>query len=277
MVRKQYPPVADREIGGLECMVTGNGPPLVLLPGLAPENGRPVGVARSGEIQTMRMFAHRFTTYWVGRPVGLAPDTSFGEMTAYTAHALRSEFSGPVDVVGISTGGSLGQQLAAEHPELVRRLVLMSTGCRLGVHAARTQRTMIEIARRGNARRLMAAFGWDIVPPWYGRSLAAAALYAGGLRLYPRAVDVGDLLATLVAELAFDLRDLPPISAPTLIINGGKDRFYERAIVDETAALIPGSRLVVYPERGHVTVVSDKRAVRETIGFLAPTSDRQPG
>lgn len=277
MVRKQYAAVTDRLIGGLECMVSGTGPPLVLLPGLAPENGRPVGFARSGEIQTMRMFAHSFTTYWVGRPTGLAPDTTFAEMTAFTAHALRSEFSGPVDVLGISTGGSLAQQLAADHPDAVRRLVLISTGCRLGVHAARTQQAMIEVARRGNARALMASFGWDIVPPWYGRSVAAAALYIGGLRLYPRAGDVRDLLVTLVAEAAFDLRELATITAPTLIINGGKDRFYERTIIDETAALIPGSRLMVYPERGHVTVVSDRRAVRETIGFLMPTGDRQPG
>jgi pimeloyl-ACP methyl ester carboxylesterase len=250
-------------------MVMGSGPPLVLLPGIAPENGRPVGIVRHGEVQTMSMFARRFTTYWVGRPVGLEPGTTFADIVARTADALRAEFGAPVDVMGISTGGSVAQQLAAEHPDLVRRLVLLSTGCRLGVHGAATQREMIKVAELGDPRRLVAAFGSDIVPPWRGRMAAAAFLYATGTWLYPRARDVNDLLVTLVAEDAFDLRLLPTITAPTLIVNGGKDRFYERTIVEETARLIPNSRLVIYADRGHVTVVSDRRTVRETIGFLS--------
>jgi pimeloyl-ACP methyl ester carboxylesterase len=115
----------------------------------------------------------------------------------------------------------------------------------------------------------MAAFAWDVVPAWRGRSAAAAAMYLLGLRLYPGARDTNDLLVTLEAEDEFDLRDLPPITAPTLIINGGRDQFYENEIVAETHALIPGSRLSVYPRRGHITVVSDKRALAEAIGFLS--------
>jgi pimeloyl-ACP methyl ester carboxylesterase len=252
-------------------MVTGSGPPLVLLPGLAPENGRPVGLIRTGEIQTMSMFASRFTTYWVGRPAGLERGTSFAEITAMLAGSLREEFRDPVNVLGISTGGSLAQQLAADAPELVRRLVLMSTGYRLGAHGAVSQRAMIKVAERGRPRTLMAAFAWDVVPPWRGRTAAAAMLYLTGLKLYPRARDLGDLHITLEAEDAFDLRSLPTITAPTLIINGGKDRFYELEIVQETARLIPDSRLSIYPNRGHVTVVSDRRAIREAIEFLSAT------
>ena len=91
----------------------GSGPPLVLLPGLAPQNVRPVGFMRAGELQTMRMFARWFRTYWVGRPTGLEPGVSFAEITAMTARSLREEFADPVDVLGISTGGSIAQQLAA--------------------------------------------------------------------------------------------------------------------------------------------------------------------
>ncbi len=247
----------------------GSGPPLVLLPGLAPENGRPTGLARNGELQTMATYASRFTVYWMGRPTGLALGTSFAEMTDVLAEALRSEFDRPVNVLGISTGGSFAQQLAADHPELVDRIVLISTGCRLGAHAAQTQRAMIEIAARGRVRPLLAAFAWDVIPPWRGRSAAAAAMYAFGLKLYPGACDVRDLHATLEAEDAFDLRNLPTITSPTLIVNGGRDRFYERSIVVETQQLIPGAVLSIFPNRGHITVVSDRRAIRETVTFLA--------
>ena len=247
----------------------GSGPPLVLLPGLSPENGRPSGLARNGELQTMAPYAKHFTTYWIGRPSGLRRGTSFGEITDVVADAIASEFDQPVNVLGISTGGSIGQQLAAEHPALVDRLVLLSSGARLAGHAAETQRAMITITKRGRPRQVMAAFAWDVVPAWRGRSAAAAAMYLFGLRLYPAARETSDLLVTLEAEEVFDLSTLPTITAPTLIINGGRDRFYARDVIDETHRLIPGSRLSVYPRRGHITVVSDKAALAEAVAFLS--------
>jgi pimeloyl-ACP methyl ester carboxylesterase len=249
-------------------MVMGSGPPLVLLPGLAPENGRPSGLARNGELQTMAVYARHFTVYWVGRPTELRRGTTFAELTAATADAIRTEFDGPVRVLGISTGGSLGQQLGADHPELVDRLVLLSSGCRLDGRGASTQREMIKIAGRGRPRTVMAAFARDVVPAWRGRTLAAASMYLLGLRLYPGARDTNDLLVTLEAEADFDLRDLPTITAPTLIVNGGRDQFYTAGLVRETHNLIPGSRLSVYPRRGHITVASDKAAIAEITGFL---------
>ena len=58
-------------------------------------------------------------------------------------------FAGPVDLLGMSTGGSIAQQIAAQHPDVVRRLVLVSTGCRLGPRPSRVQRQ----SRSARARR----------------------------------------------------------------------------------------------------------------------------
>jgi pimeloyl-ACP methyl ester carboxylesterase len=261
--------ITMRRVGGVDRMTMGSGPPLVFLPGLAPENCLPVGSMRNGEIGAMARYADRYTVHWIGRPCDMLVGSTFAEMTDAIAEHIRHVFDEPVRVLGISTGGSFAQQLAAEHPELVERLVLVSTGSRLAGHAARTQQTMIRVASWQRARLLMAAFAWDIVPRWRGRTLAASTMFALGPRLYPGAGDLHDLLATLIAEADFDLRELPTITAPTLIINGGKDKFYERAIVDETAALIPGSRSIVYADKGHIGAVSDKRGLRETLRFLA--------
>ena len=260
--------VSDRRIGGLDCMVMGHGPPLVFLPGLAPQNGRSVGLMRTGDVQSMAFFAKQFTTYWMARPTGLTSGTSFAGMTSILAEALAGEFDGPVNVLGISTGGSFAQQLAATHPARVKRLVLMSTGCRLGAAGAVSQRRMMTLAATREPRYVLGAIASELVPAWRGRRAAFAVMYLAGKRLYPEAGELADLSVTLAAEDAFDLRTLPTIAAPTLIISGRKDRFYEPEIMHETARLIPGSKLSIYPTRGHVTVVSDRKAQAEAIAFL---------
>ena len=266
--------VRDRRLGQLDCMVVGQGPPLVFLPGLAPQNGRPVGLMRAGDVQSVGVYAKHFTTYWVGRPTGLTSGTSFSEMTATLAQALASEFAEPVNVLGVSTGGSFAMQLAAEHPERVHRLVLMSTGCRLGVDGAISQRRMMHLAATRHPRHVMGAMFSELVPAWRGRAAAFVAMYLAGFRLYPGARDLADLIVTLAAEDVFDLATLPTITAPTLIISGLLDRFYEPEILHETARLIPGSRLSSYPSRGHVTVVSDRKAQAEAVAFLAAERPR---
>ena len=71
----------DRRLGQLDCMVMGQGPPLVFLPGLAPENGRPVGLMRLADIQGMATFAKH-----IGRAV------------AFSQAAFRQAFAGGRDL-----------------------------------------------------------------------------------------------------------------------------------------------------------------------------------
>ncbi|WCD87340.1 hypothetical protein KPP03845_103717 [Streptomyces xanthophaeus] len=62
----------------------------------------------------------------------LPPTTAMARLAAVHADAIRAAFSGPVNVLGLSTGGSLALQLAADRPELVGGLVLGGTSCTLG-------------------------------------------------------------------------------------------------------------------------------------------------
>ena len=53
---------------------------------------------------------------------------------------IREEFAPPVDVIGTSTRGSIAQHFAADHPNLVRRLVIHSSAYTLGDAARKVQR-----------------------------------------------------------------------------------------------------------------------------------------
>jgi homoserine acetyltransferase len=76
------------------------------------------------------------------------------------------------------------------------------------------------------------------------------------------------MATTIEAEDEFDLARLATVRAPTLLVGGGRDRFYDQELFARTADLIPGCVLEMHPQRGHVTVLSDPRAVAQIRGFL---------
>jgi pimeloyl-ACP methyl ester carboxylesterase len=76
------------------------------------------------------------------------------------------------------------------------------------------------------------------------------------------------MATTIEAEEAFVLAALPAIVAPSVIVAGGRDRFYSRALFEETAALVPGAQLRLFQRHGHITVLSAPRALAAIHGFL---------
>lgn len=84
-----------------------------------------------------------------------------------------------------------------------------------------------------------------------------------------RHADLPGMAVTIEAEDAFDLAACrSPIRAPTLILAGADDRFYSAELFEETARLIPASRLRRFEGRGHVTVARHPDFEREILRFL---------
>jgi pimeloyl-ACP methyl ester carboxylesterase len=254
-------------LGPLPCLIAGEGMPLVLLGGLAPEAGVGAGPMRRTHELTLAPWAQTRTVYYVNRRPGLTAGMTMAAIAAEHAAGIAAQFGHPVDVLGISTGGSIAQHLAAEHPDAVRRLALASTACRLGPEGRRAQARIAARLRAGAIPEALAVSAAELTPPGQWR-LPAALL---GRCLGPRLFGIGglaDMATTIEAEDAFDLARLPAVNAPALLVAGGRDRFYGTDLFAETARLIPDCRLELHPRRGHITVLASPRAVAQLRGFL---------
>jgi pimeloyl-ACP methyl ester carboxylesterase len=81
--------------------------------------------------------------------------------------------------------------------------------------------------------------------------------------------DPGDMLVTLEAEDAFDVRaDLPRITAPTLVIGGTKDSFYSPELFEETAREVGDGRAHILAGWGHVRVARSSATTNLALGFM---------
>lgn len=251
--------------GGMPYLRVGSGPPLVFLPGITARNEAPAGMDRRMQLAQLRPLAARREVWWLNRRHGLASGVSMADIATDHATALRELFGRPVDVLGVSTGGSVALQLAADNPSAVRKLVLVSAACTLGERGRRAQRDTARWLREGKPRRAAMSM-MDIMGAGpFSRGVAKIAGWLlGGTFVGP---GDPDLLALIEAEDAFDLHDrLATITAPTLVVGGAHDACYGRTLLEHTAAGIPNARLVLFPRKGH-TGISPSIA-RPVLDFL---------
>jgi pimeloyl-ACP methyl ester carboxylesterase len=260
--------------GGLPYLAVGQGPPLVVFSGLTAEHANPTGLGRRFQLQSLKPLTRHFTVYAVNRKPGLPVGATIKDLAGHYAEAIARQFPGPVLVHGISTGGSIAQQFAIDHPQLVRRLVLAATACRLSPHGREVQRRYAELTRQGRPRRAYAALGPALAATAAGgRAFTALLWLVGGSQ---RVEDPSDMLVTVAAEDTFDAcPQLHRITAPTLLVAGGRDWYYSPELFRQTAERIPHGRLRLYPDKGHAGVLTHKPAIREIVAFLR--ADDQPG
>lgn len=144
-----------------------------------------------------------------------------GEIAPWVARFLDAARVGPVDVVGHSLGGLVAAELAAQHPERVRRLVLVAPA---GISCD-----------RGVLQRSLPLFGELLDVGGQLPTIVADAVRTGPV--------------SLVHGIAYiwerDLRpELHAVTAPTLLVWGDQDRLVPARIAEEWQRLLPNSRLV---------------------------------
>jgi pimeloyl-ACP methyl ester carboxylesterase len=248
------------EIAGIRTRywVGGDGPPLVLVHGLAGAaynftEFAPL-LARRRRVLIPDLPGHGGTA-----PLPFRED--FGDVAAHVASAAAHERMAPAAVLGYSLGGVVALRLAAERPEAVTSVVLLASAgivsttrrARLWLGATNAlrpgrlaARARGAIARRPNLRA--AVFGyWGAESP---RALSAEAVL-GFLEAQPEHQDVRSASRALVRD---DPRAyLQRVDCPTLVVWGARDRLVP---LDDGFELSRGlaAPLRVLPAAGHLVV-----------------------
>ena len=205
-----------------------------------------------------------FTVYQVRRKPGLPASYSLKDMSDDCAVMIKNEFGVPVDVMGISTGGTIAQHFATDHPDLVNRLILAMTGYRLTENGRKLQLLIAELTRQGKWRSAAALMSTSIYSGFTGLMLKSL-FWTMGKIMFGSPASPSDGIIEIEAEDEHDFKErLAEIRVPTLVIGGDKDFFYP---VRETAEGIPGAKLVLYQGVGH-TAMMKRRFGEDVLTFL---------
>lgn len=133
------------------------------------------------------------------RKPGLPDGYSMQNMANEYAVMIREEFAPPVDVIGLSTGGSVALYFAADHPYLVRRLVIHSSAYTLGDAGKNVQMRIGHLARQRKWREACAVLLGFIIPR---NMFGKIAVLLGSLLMSSTAPnDPSDLIVTVEAEV----------------------------------------------------------------------------
>ena len=163
---------------------------------------------------------------------------------------------GPVHLVGVSLGGLVAQQVAAQHPELVAGVVLVDTVAVYGEQMRRSWRDRAATAREAGLEPLADA----MEQMWFTEEFRASSpTSVRRARAVFLAQDREGYARTCRALEHADTRALvPTITAPTLVVCGRQDAppFVEAA--DWLAGTIDGAEQV-WLEGRHAVVLERPR------------------
>ncbi|HKF75696.1 MAG TPA: alpha/beta fold hydrolase [Candidatus Dormibacteraeota bacterium] len=187
------------------------------------------------------------------------------ELADTTAHLLDALGCPNADVIGVSFGGAVAQELVHRHPDRVRRLVLAATTCGFGgIPGKPSALALLSTPYRYYSRSHMRAI--------------AARLYGGEIARRPELLErhAYEMLAHAPSARGYlwqmsaivgwsSLLYLHRIRQPVLVMTGDDDPIIRVVNGRILALLIPNARLHVLGGGGHLFLIDQPKESAELI------------
>lgn len=207
-------------------------------------------LALPGLLDDERLWQHQSAALGAEHPItsfALTPQASMPELaTAALARAPAGRFA----LVGLSMGGYLALEIMRRAPERVAALALLDTSARPDT-PEQTEARRREIARSADDFEAVLA---EFIPQLVHPSRLDDPAVIGPLRSMALRVGRDGYVRQQQAIIgrADSRPTLAQIRCPTLVLCGRDDQRTPLALHEEIAAGIPGARLVVLDDCGHM-------------------------
>ena len=269
--RQRAPRTVGVSAGGMEYAVLGAGSRAILfLPG-GPGSDIPAGfAARMVERQVRPYLDAGYEVWSLTRRRNMPVGHTVADMAADHAAFIQEQMAGRADViVGQSYGGLIALHLAAEHPEVVGRVVIAGAAATIAEEGMNVDVRWAELRAAGNHAKAGAAMLEYGLPGDRWAWLRRLAGPVAGAAFKHSRTPPGDLLVEAEAETVYNARPLlARITVPVLLICGDADRFFPPSTVQETADGITGCTTITYQGLGHMRTLSSSRLPRDILAWL---------
>lgn len=242
--------------------ITGNGPPLVLVTGLAGVASYwDPNIAGLSKDFTVIRYDHRGT----GKSIRSEGRYSVELLTQDLIGLLDQLGIGRVSLVGHSTGGAVGQVMAARYPERIDRMVLYGSWATLCHQMRICMEMRLDLLNAYGVEAYHKASPLFLYPPRF-----VCDRWSGLAKGIEHSVANTTTKSILAARAEAVIRHdgtpyLQDISAPTLVLVARDDILTPLNASEELARGIPGATLQVLPYGAHAASVCEPEAFNHAV------------
>ncbi len=250
--------------------VSGQGEPLLLIPGLGLDrNYYRLGIPELSK----HMKVYAIDPRGIGESTKSPPPYTVEAWAADFAEVIPALGCGPMNILGSSLGGAMALALAERAPALVKSLIIVGGFSELDRAAELNFGLRMRLIERMGMNQDVADYMglWTMTREFVNSDAGFAQMRANQeiikrnspelyLAFVKSVLAWGRSLPEQKGEAKFTAR-LPNIKAPTLVIGSGNDQLIPLALSQKIAQGIPGAKLTVMPDGGHIPFIEKPQEV----------------